>query len=104
MHLGEREDSRDLPVLMCEEIGGALKPMPNRKHGGRRSLDNPQTAYLSPPGIRDDKKRDLISMVSHIANKTLAQMYYNSLTLSVNSLNSSILQSLRLCVVMPIQY
>lgn len=71
----------NITLEMGEEIGEALKPVAYRKRGAPVDMRRVETAYDSPPGIPQKKKTDLLSMLSHFSNQSIARLYYNSLPL-----------------------
>lgn len=69
----------DPVVTMSKEIGGEAEPIAYRKRGAPVSLSVAEAAYELPIGITAEKKRDLLSMIPHFTNQTMARLYYNSL-------------------------
>ena len=66
-------------IEMSEEIGGVKRSISYRKRGGQHQLTNVNQCYSQQPGIKEEKKRDLLSMISCFTNKSIARLYYNSL-------------------------
>lgn len=73
------DEQGDPVVKMADEIEGELRSIAFRKRGGQQRLDIVVPCYARAPGIRPDKKKDLISMITNMSNKSLATLYYNSL-------------------------
>lgn len=75
-----QQNDEDAKVSMAKEIDGERRLVSFRKRGGRHNLSNTGKCYGEPPGIKPDKKKDLLSMINNMTNRTLANMYYSSLT------------------------
>lgn len=79
-HIVYEKSDGDPTVSMAEEIGGERRQISYRKRGGRTSLTNRRMCYNAAPGIDSDKKKDLLSLVELMTNKSMARLYYNSLS------------------------
>ena len=81
-HLIYCKSAQDPQVSMSEEIGGEKVDISYRKRGGRYSFTNQKPCYQEKPGVSSEKKADVLALVDHMTNKTMARLYYNSLPVS----------------------
>ena len=76
------DGNADPTVGLANEIGGEIKMIRYRKRGGKHSLGNVGQCYDIPPGIKSEKKKDLLSMIDNMSNKTIARMYSEDIELN----------------------
>lgn len=69
----------DASLQWSLEIDAALQPVTYRKRGAPVNLSQVSKAYNSAPGIPADKKSDLISIIPHLSQQSMARIYCNSL-------------------------
>lgn len=78
-HIRYAKTNSDPSVSMSEEIDGEAASISYRKRGGRFNLQTVQKCYDERPGISAEKKADVISLISQMTNKTMANLYYKDL-------------------------
>ena len=76
------QKSSDKKVATTDKIGHPLKFINHRQFVEKRNLANMHPCYVIPPGIRANKKKNLVSMISNMTNKTIANLYYTNLPTS----------------------
>ena len=71
----------DPVVEMATNIDGEMIGVRYRKRGGRIDLSRPpQQSCTNPVGIDNNKKADLLSLIPNIRSKTIAEIFYQSLS------------------------
>ena len=81
-HVKYQGQGGDLVVTMAQDIDKDVTVVKYRRRGGRINLGQQMpNAYIAPPGIDGEKKKDLLSLVNHLRSQSMGLLFYGSLSI-----------------------